>query len=540
MSASGQYCIATVNAGAIYISSNYGVTWTSTTRSVTSQARCAISGSGQYMIACSGVGGGAAPIYLSNNYGSTWISVGPTLVWYSCAMSTSGQYMYAGTSSATAVYVSSNYGQTWTPVTVHSSATQSFSIVCSASGQYVCTTDTSQYIYYSSNYGLSWTRATSPVAPFGGMAMSASGQYVIAGGTTADNQALYYSINYGQNWTIVPSSPIANWFACAMSANGQYLLAAPITGSSFIRQSITRFPPQSITSQSTTTSTALSLLAPNITTTNNVGIVLGQSITANDYATIGFQYIGDGSTANYVGIGVTAPTTLCIAATGNVGIKTSTPVALLDTAGTIRSLDATYVPLSGGTGLEIFYSGGGNIVSGTRSSGSLTTAALAYQASTHSFFTGTAGGTNALFITSTGTVGMNTTTTGAYTLNVTGSIYATGDITALSDKRKKDNIIPLTQSLDLLTQLTGYSYTRSDLKDKENIGLIAQEVKEVFPQAVTYDDELELYSLNYGCLIAPVIQAIKELKQTVNKLQEKVDKQDAIIQIFLDHYGPPQ
>jgi hypothetical protein len=231
---------------------------------------------------------------------------------------------------------------------------------------------------------------------------------------------------------------------------------------------------------------------------------------------------------------------IAINSSGSVGIKTSTPVAVLDTVGTIRSLDATYAALSAGTGLELYYSGGGNIVSGTRNAGSLTTAALGYIASTHSFNVGTGGGTNGLFITSTGTVGINTTTTGAYTLNVTGSIYATGDITALSDKRKKDNIIPLTQSLDLLTQLTGYSYTRSDLKDKENIGLIAQEVKEVFPQAVTYDDELELYSLNYGCLIAPVIQAIKELKQTVNKLQEKVDKQDAIIQIFLDHYGPPQ
>jgi len=259
--------------------------------------------------------------------------------------------------------------------------------------------------------------------------------------------------------------------------------------------------------------------------TINVSSIVSRSI---NYSTI----MGSTINANTVFI-VSTITTSSILATGNVGIKTATPVAVLDTVGTIRSLDATYAALSGGTGLELYYSGGGNIVSGTRNAGSLTTAALGYIASTHSFNVGTAGGTNGLFITSTGTVGINTTTTGAYTLNVTGSIYATGDITALSDKRKKDNIIPLTQSLDLLTQLTGYSYTRSDLKDKENIGLIAQEVKEVFPQAVTYDDELELYSLNYGCLIAPVIQAIKELKQTV-------DRQDKIIKILLDHYGPPQ
>lgn len=259
--------------------------------------------------------------------------------------------------------------------------------------------------------------------------------------------------------------------------------------------------------------------------TINVSSIVSRSI---NYSTI----MGSTINANTVSI-VSTITTSSILATGNVGIKTATPVAVLDTVGTIRSLDATYAALSGGTGLELYYSGGGNIVSGTRNSGSLTTAALAYLASTHSFNVGTSGGTNALFITSTGTVGINTTTTGGYTLNVTGSIYATGDITALSDKRKKDNIIPLTQSLDLLAQLTGYSYTRSDLNNKENIGLIAQEVKEVFPQAVTYDDELGLYSLNYGCLIAPVIQAIKELKQTV-------DRQDEIIKILLDHYSPSQ
>lgn len=245
MSASGQYCIAgkeTNGSGPIYISSNYGQTWTATTQNTLYQTRCAISGSGQYMIAGGGVYGpsGTTPIYLSSNYGTTWTSVGPTLTWYSYAMSASGQYMYAGTSGTNAVYVSSNYGQTWIPVVVHSSATTSFSITCSASGQYVCTTEMSVYAYYSSNYGQTWTRATSSAAPFGGMAMSASGQYVIAGGVTANNQALYYSTNYGQNWTIVPSSPIGNWYACAISANGQYLLAASLSGI-YLQQSITPF-----------------------------------------------------------------------------------------------------------------------------------------------------------------------------------------------------------------------------------------------------------------------------------------------------------
>ena len=49
MSASGQYAVLTGSGGvAIYISSNYGQTWTATSQTTTGQLRCAISASGQY------------------------------------------------------------------------------------------------------------------------------------------------------------------------------------------------------------------------------------------------------------------------------------------------------------------------------------------------------------------------------------------------------------------------------------------------------------------------------------------------------------
>ena len=123
-------------------------------------------------------------------------------------------------------------------------------------------------------------------------------------------------------------------------------------------------------------------------------------------------------------------------------------------------------------------------------------------------------------------------TTPSYALHVSGAIYASGDITALSDQRHKQNITPLTDSLAAITQLSGYSYTRSDYKPGEKqIGLIAQEVKEVYPEAVSYDDVNDTYSLNYGCLMAPVIQAIKEMK-------DRIERQDLVIQQLLDSLGP--
>jgi hypothetical protein len=166
---------------------------------------------------------------------------------------------------------------------------------------------------------------------------------------------------------------------------------------------------------------------------------------------------------------------------------------------------------------------GSTINASTIFDSTITTQSLAF-----STLTGSTIATNIISVASTITVSTLTVsanvgigiTNPGYTLHVVGAIYASGDITALSDKRFKQDIIPLLDSLNRITQLTGYSYTHTDT-DKKHIGLIAQEVNEVFPEAVSYKNDS--YSLNYGCLITPVIQAMKELK-------ERVDKQDEIIQ----------
>jgi hypothetical protein len=52
--------------------------------------------------------------------------------------------------------------------------------------------------------------------------------------------------------------------------------------------------------------------------------------------------------------------------------------------------------------------------------------------------------------------------------------------------------------------------------------LIAQEVNQVFPQAVNYDNESDIYSLNYNALIAPLVQSIKELREEVKQLKARL------------------
>ena len=90
MSASGQYAIACVNAGSLYYSSNYGITWTASLDGFGfAWSSISISSSGQYAYVC---GGG---IWYSTNYGINWTTSNPSLGCYSIAISSTGQYASA-------------------------------------------------------------------------------------------------------------------------------------------------------------------------------------------------------------------------------------------------------------------------------------------------------------------------------------------------------------------------------------------------------------------------------------------------------------
>jgi hypothetical protein len=100
-------------------------------------------------------------------------------------------------------------------------------------------------------------------------------------------------------------------------------------------------------------------------------------------------------------------------------------------------------------------------------------------------------------------------------LYVNKKIYAGDDITAFSDRRKKSNITRIENALDKVCQLSGYTF---DYLDERKTGVIAQEVKEVLPEAV-YGSEDTSYSVAYGNLAGIIIEAIKELKNEIQELK---------------------
>ena len=131
-------------------------------------------------------------------------------------------------------------------------------------------------------------------------------------------------------------------------------------------------------------------------------------------------------------------------------------------------------------------------------------------------------GTPMVNIKNTGNIRIGDGNDPSYKLDVAGTIRATSDVIAFSDRRVKENIITIDNALDKVTKLRGVTYTRKDIEDKSTkVGVIAQEVLDVLPEVVSQDDEGK-YSVAYGNLAGVFIEAIKELKAEIDSLKEEI------------------
>ncbi len=122
----------------------------------------------------------------------------------------------------------------------------------------------------------------------------------------------------------------------------------------------------------------------------------------------------------------------------------------------------------------------------------------------------------------------NISNTDVFYVNGSGDIYyKNGWVT--SDSTFKRNIVRLDHSLDRINRLQGVSYnfkdnanSRTIEDEKKVIGLIAQEVEKVVPEAVkTMKDGTK--AINYQSLIGLLIEGIKEQQNQINSLQQVVE-----------------
>ena len=134
-------------------------------------------------------------------------------------------------------------------------------------------------------------------------------------------------------------------------------------------------------------------------------------------------------------------------------------------------------------------------------------------------------------------------TTGRFFLGATNNggtenikIYTNGNIqntnnsyTQLSDSRLKENIVDATSKLEEIKRLrvVNWNFIGDDLKQ---IGMVAQEVEEIFPGLVdvTGDNQIihgttyeNVKSLKYSVLVPILVKAIQELEARVTELENK-------------------
>ena len=97
-----------------------------------------------------------------------------------------------------------------------------------------------------------------------------------------------------------------------------------------------------------------------------------------------------------------------------------------------------------------------------------------------------------------------------------------------SDKNLKNNITELKDVSKKINKLNGVKFNWKDENKnenlKDNIGLIAQEVEEEFPELVFNDKKTNFKSVNYSQFVSVLIQGYKEMNIKINSLKNNVNK----------------
>jgi hypothetical protein len=287
MSNNGEY-IAAINANiylpSIYISNNYGVSFTQNTPDSHDYASICMSNNGQIIY---------APAmrddnFYSNNYGLTFNPTqDPGGYWYKSGMNSNGTlvciaksfnssggttpnpifislnsslfnvsldnlyYNWSGVvvnSSGSIiavcsydgyVYITTNSGSSWSQISLSSLPSHIWSgITMDSTGNNIAVCSLDGYIYFSSNTGTSWTKCTSPNSnnslSFSAICISPQANVLFV---CAINDYMYYSTNNGGTWTMTnPSNNPLNWSSIICNNDGSIVCACVNGGNIYIGQ----------------------------------------------------------------------------------------------------------------------------------------------------------------------------------------------------------------------------------------------------------------------------------------------------------------
>lgn len=101
----------------------------------------------------------------------------------------------------------------------------------------------------------------------------------------------------------------------------------------------------------------------------------------------------------------------------------------------------------------------------------------------------------------------------------------------LSDKRYKNIVGEYKKSIDDLEKISVYRYTyKSDGPEgKESSGVIAQEIKSIFPEAVSVQGKQDIHMVDYDYINMATLNAVKDLQKRNKELKQRVEKLKKIV-----------
>jgi len=103
--------------------------------------------------------------------------------------------------------------------------------------------------------------------------------------------------------------------------------------------------------------------------------------------------------------------------------------------------------------------------------------------------------------------------------NVSGDGAFCSAFNAMSDIRIKENIELIDDPVTKLQGINGYSYNLKTT-GKKSYGVIAQEVEEVLPHAVTESKDVK--AVDYNAIVALLVETVKKQEQRIAELEKKV------------------
>jgi len=260
---SGQFIAASSSNGYVFLSVNYGFSWSrETITSTESVYGISMDGSGAQVqvivgttatssLGVSYITGGcimsnmyvptsfptSIPSYKPTNEPSstgvivtTWIETSASCLyaWTSISSSSSGQYIVASTYDK-GIFVSHDYGETWKNSNAYTNQTWS-TISNSYSGKYVIAG--SNTLYISSNYGIDFTATSLDISTSGlwtSFAVSETGQFMLA---CYSSNSFYVSDTFGATWSTTEISDLKAILSCSLSGSGSYMSITGITDKS--------------------------------------------------------------------------------------------------------------------------------------------------------------------------------------------------------------------------------------------------------------------------------------------------------------------